>query len=225
VVNAYLEKSIIEASMTDYIWKGAIGEFEKRAGLPTGFVYSLAHEDDWTFVIKIHALYETALTDILVITFGNKKLRKTLAEISMSDKLKFASACDLFDKEDRKMLHALSKLRNKLVHSVDQVAFSFSTYLSNQDQKKQFLESFAQVLADPIILPGDIQAEREAFVIENPRITVFLWCRRILANVYLEHERSQLREDRVALYQELAEAFRRDENPSADIKTLPQGTG
>lgn len=209
--------------MTDYIWKGAIVEFEKGVGLPTGFVYSLAHEDDWTFVIKMHALYETALTDILVITFGNQKLRKTLAEISMADKLKFASACNLFDKEDRKMLQALSKLRNKLVHSCDQVAFSFSTYLRNQDQKKQFLESFAQVWADPIILPGDIQAEREAFVIENPRITVFLWCQRILENVYLEHERWQLREDRAALYQELSEAFRRDENSSADIKSKETG--
>jgi hypothetical protein len=39
--------------MEDYIWKGAIGEFEKKVGLPTGFVHSLAQEDDWTFVIKI----------------------------------------------------------------------------------------------------------------------------------------------------------------------------
>lgn len=195
--------------MSDYIWNEATGEFERRVGLPTGFVYSLAQEDDWTFVIKIHALYETALTHILVTTFGNQKLRVTLAEISMADKLNFASACRLFDKEDRGMLRALSKLRNTLVHSVDQVAFSFSTYLSDQNRKKQFLESFAQVWPDPIILPGEIQAERDAFVIENPRITVWLWCQRILANVYLEDELRRLREESAALNQEQAEAFRK----------------
>ena len=212
--------------MSDYIWKEAIGEFEKRVGLPTGFVYSLAQEDDWTFVIKIHALYETALTHILVTTFGNQKLRATLAEISMADKLNFTSACSLFDKEDRGMLRALSNLRNKLVHSVDQVAFSFSTYLSDQNRKKRFLESFRQVWPDPIILPGDIQAERDAFVIENPRITVWLWCQRILANVYLEDELRRLREESTALNQKQAETFRkllktfrRDKNHSSDQAT------
>ena len=212
--------------MSDYTWKEAIGEFEKRVGLPTGFVYSLAQEDDWTFVIKIHALYETALTHILVTTFGNQKLRATLAEISMADKLNFTSACSLFDKEDRGMLRALSNLRNKLVHSVDQVAFSFSTYLSDQNRKKRFLESFRQVWPDPIILPGDIQAERDAFVIENPRITVWLWCQRILANVYLEDELRRLREESTALNQEQAETFRkllktfrRDKNHSSDQAT------
>jgi hypothetical protein len=195
--------------MTDYIWKGAIGEFEKRVGLPTGFVYSLAQEDDWTFVIKIHALYETALTHILATTFGNEKLAEALAEISMDHKLKLASACSLFDKEDRGMLHALSKLRNKLVHSVDQVAFSFYTYLTDPNRKRNFLESFVQIWPDPIILPGDRKVEREAFVIENPRITVWLWCQRILANVYLEHERRRIHEDIDAHKQEQAESFRK----------------
>ena len=124
------------------------------------------------------------------------------------------------------MLRALSNLRNKLVHSVDQVAFSFSTYLSDQNRKKRFLESFRQVWPDPIILPGDIQAERDAFVIENPRITVWLWCQRILANVYLEDELRRLREESTALNQEQAEtfrkllkAFRRDKNHSSDQAT------
>jgi hypothetical protein len=212
--------------MPDYIWKGAIGEFEKRVKLRTGFVYSLAQEDDWTFVIKIHALYETALTDVLATTFGNQKLKEALAEISMADKLKLATACSLFDKEDRDMLRALSNLRNKLVHSVAQVAFSFSTYLGDQNRKKQFLESFAQIWPDPVILPGNIQAKRETFVIENPRITLWLWCQRILANVYLEDERRRLREASATLDQEQAEtfrkllkAFRRDENPGSDQAT------
>lgn len=212
--------------MTDCIWEGAIGEFEKRVGLPTGFVYSLAQEDDWTFVIRIHALYETALTHILATTFGNEKLEEALAELSMAHKLKLASACGLFDKEDRGMLHALSNLRNKLVHSVDQVKFSFFTYLSDQNRKKKFLESFAQIWPDPIILPGDRKVKREAFVIENPRITVWLWCQRILANVYLEHERRRLHEDIDARNRKQAETlgkllgvFRRAKNHRSDQAT------
>jgi hypothetical protein len=211
--------------MTEYIWKGAIKNFEKRVGLPTGFIHSLAQEDDWTFVIKIHALYETALTHILATTFGNVKLQEALAEIAMADKLKLASACSLFDKEDRGMLHALSNLRNKLVHSVDQVGFSFSSYLSDQNRKKRFLESFAQIWPDPIILPGNRQLKREAFVIENPKITVWLWCQRILANVYLEHERQQLHDYAATRNHKQAETFRklleafRVRNYSSDQKT------
>ncbi len=195
--------------MTEYVWEGAITTFGKRVGLPRGFVHSLAQEDDWTFVIKIHALYETALTHILATTFGNVKLREALAEIAMVDKLKHASACGLFDKEDSGMLRALSNLRNKLVHSVDQVAFSFPAYLSDQDRKKRFLESFAQIWPDPIILPRNRQLKREAFVIENPKMTVWLWCQRILANVYLEHERQQLQDYTDARNRTQAEAFRK----------------
>jgi hypothetical protein len=33
---------------------------EKDLGLPRGFCFRLRHEDDWSFVVKLHALIESA---------------------------------------------------------------------------------------------------------------------------------------------------------------------
>ncbi len=51
--------------MADSI-KKRLSALEIDLHLPSGFVMRLLDEDDWSFVIKLHALFEAALTCALV---------------------------------------------------------------------------------------------------------------------------------------------------------------
>ena len=42
-----------------------ITQLERRLGLPEGFYERLVREDDWSFVIKLNALFEAACTHAL----------------------------------------------------------------------------------------------------------------------------------------------------------------
>jgi hypothetical protein len=55
-------------------------EFERALGIRKGFIGDLAHEDDWSFVIKSHALFEGALTHLLTTTLDRNELKEVFAQ-------------------------------------------------------------------------------------------------------------------------------------------------
>ena len=54
----------------------AINELENDTGVKEGFFISLLKEDDWSFIIKIHALYEAAITSLILNKLGQPTLEK-----------------------------------------------------------------------------------------------------------------------------------------------------
>lgn len=120
-------------------------KFESKYLLPNGFLQGLLHEDDWSFVIKLQALIEVAVSKTLAdvlderlhplftrIDFGNKE----------TGKLKFANALNLFPKTDTDFMTTISELRNKLAHNIESVGFSFANYIErmNPSQDQQFFK-------------------------------------------------------------------------------------
>jgi len=51
-----------------------LATIEEDLGLPTGFCVRLQNEDDWSFVVKLHALLESAASDFLAKAFGRQEL-------------------------------------------------------------------------------------------------------------------------------------------------------
>jgi hypothetical protein len=49
-------------------------ELESKLGLDQGFFGNLQSEDDWSFVIKLHALFEAACTHLLLFHFQELEL-------------------------------------------------------------------------------------------------------------------------------------------------------
>ena len=43
----------------------SLQELELDLGLPKGFCFKLLEEDDWSFVIKLHALLESAVSELI----------------------------------------------------------------------------------------------------------------------------------------------------------------
>ena len=64
---------LIPSVGTDYedsrVSDAGIAELEQRIGVAPGFFDGLVQEDDWSFVIKLHALLEAACTHFLLFHF------------------------------------------------------------------------------------------------------------------------------------------------------------
>jgi hypothetical protein len=174
-------------------------------GLPDKFVDQLnKSDDDWSFVIKSHALMESVLTLLLTEVFGKPQVRDTLAEIDTSQKLRMCSDLSLFEKSERTFMRELSKLRNVLVHNVDQVEFSFSEHLKNKDVANNFVTNFGTLWKDPVTI-GSKTISRKDITLENPRLTVWLLLIEVLGEVYLYRKRIEFERHKSAETEKLLE--------------------
>ena len=121
-----------------------VKEFEERIGLRPGFFNELVREDDWSFVIKLHAFLEACLTNAICSTLGRPELERVIARLdtsnSQSGKLAFARQLNLLNKSQRRFFVIISELRNSLAHNVRAVDFTFEEYMQSltEEQRHQF---------------------------------------------------------------------------------------
>ncbi len=113
--------------------------------LREGFFQSLLKEDDWSFVIKAHALIEGAVSQQLSITLDSL-LHKIFRHLELGDartgKMIFAEALGLLSKDECTYIRKLSELRNLLVHDIRTTDFKFKAHIDSLDdnQRKAFLK-------------------------------------------------------------------------------------
>jgi hypothetical protein len=99
---------------------------EREIGLPYRFlVHMLQEPEDWSFLVKLHALCETTLTQALVDVVAQPALETNLRKLFLKTKIEFARAMGLLPRSQKDFLNALGPARNTVVHDVHQVA-SFS---------------------------------------------------------------------------------------------------
>jgi hypothetical protein len=124
-------------------------ELESKVGVKQGFFAALLDEDDWSFVIKLHALFEAACTHLLLFHFKEPDLAEVVSRLELSNKttgkLAFLSRLELLGKEGRRLISTLSELRNNLVHDVRNAEFSLAEMVAKLDanELKQFAISFS----------------------------------------------------------------------------------
>ena len=102
-------------------------------------------ESDWSFVIKLHALFESIYSSLLLFHFNEPNLKEIFFRLELSNtttgKLAFLKETGLLDSIDRKYILSLSELRNKLVHDIRHYDISLKEMLNNFDKNQ--LEKFA----------------------------------------------------------------------------------
>jgi hypothetical protein len=129
---------------------------EERLGLERGFLDRLDAEDenDWSFVIKLHALVEAAVSHLITTEMGRPELRALFARLDISNKTTgkaaFVKAMGLLDEPARRFMSSLSELRNDLVHDVRNVNFDLAAHVAamNSDKQAQFLKNFNLLSTD-----------------------------------------------------------------------------
>lgn len=112
-------------------------ELESKVGVPENFFRSLTQADDWSFVIKLHALFEAACTHLLLFPFKEPNLSEVFSRLELSNKttgkIAFLTNLGLLSKENRRFISSLSELRNSLVHDVRNAEFSLKAMVESLD--------------------------------------------------------------------------------------------
>lgn len=157
-------------------YKNIFKTLESDIGLPNGFLHDLYKSDDWTLIIKLHALLETSFTNLLISEFNKPNIDNQIASLALSDskigKIVFAKNLKLIRMNEYKFVILLSELRNKLVHNIKNVNFSISDYVVSMDkgQKKRFKNTIYNIFPADYnkLLVGNIEK-----IIKSPKS--YIW--------------------------------------------------
>lgn len=181
-----------------------VASLERRLGLPERFYERLLREDDWSFVIKLNALFEAACAHALTARLRAPELIDQFARLELADrdrgKIKFLSTLGCINDEQVKFLRELAGLRNTLAHNVSQVNFTFDAYVAGLDsnQKKKLAAVFGHGCKDPILVAGK-KIPLAKFTAENMKLVIWLTAAEVLACLYLEYEIAEIRLKAAAL--------------------------
>lgn len=175
----------------------AVDRLQDALGLPPGFFATLVHENDWFFVIKLHAIIEAAFAFVISHKLGDE-VADVVSELDMNGrkgKVAFALALNLINKDEVRFLHLLSGLRNRCAHGIIQaVQFSLGAYVEglNRDQRQEFLR--ACVCSDPkgTMTLGDTTTSRQRFVLDNPKLAIWLTALNLLAILHVQKETADI---------------------------------
>jgi len=133
----------------DFSIDGGIIELQTKLNLPEDFFKKLLQEDDWSFIIKLHALVEAACTDILTHRFDEPNIRKVISRLELSNKsfgkLAFIKELELINEEYRRFISSLSEWRNNFVHNVQNCGATLPSFIStmSNEQIKKFALDFS----------------------------------------------------------------------------------
>lgn len=120
-----LQKSI------EYIFS----QIESDLNLPLNFINQLLKDDDWSLVIKLHALIESSITSVLTKNYPQEALSDFIPKLSLHGprgKVLLARKSDIITDEHSLFINKLSKLRNRLVHNISNVNYSIAEYYKSE---------------------------------------------------------------------------------------------
>lgn len=152
----------------------AIAKLLEASGVPGTFVDHLIHESDWSLVIKLHALFEAVLGNLIVSELKRPELSEAVSNLDFNNtkagKVVFARALGLLDTREVAFLRGLSELRNSLVHNVHNVTFDLKEHVSlmTDAQRKKFKSGFGAALISTengATLYAEYEESRPAFIV------------------------------------------------------------
>jgi hypothetical protein len=118
-----------------------ISKLTKELGVPDGALLSLISDNDWSAIIKSHALIEGAMTLLLTSALDEAALSPAFSRLPLGEditgKLAFAKALGLLQPKERRFIKRLSELRNMLAHDPHHLGFTLKAYVEGMD-KNQF---------------------------------------------------------------------------------------
>ena len=174
----------------DDISKEVLG-LENILGLPRRFYNNLLSEDDWSFVIKLSALFEAASGQALAAKLKHSEIERALSYIEQAHprygKITLMFQLNIINKEQQRFLTKIAELRNQIVHNIKEVNFDLTSYIASMDgnQKKIFAKVFGHGINETFEIQ-DISLNRTDFTIENPKMAIWLTANEILACLHAD---------------------------------------
>ena len=168
-----------------------VSDFESRLNLPKDFYRNLLKEDDWSFIIKVSALFEAATTHLLAVRFRAPEIETELAFLEQANprngKIVLLEKMEAIYKEQASFLAKLANLRNQLAHKIENVNFNFDDYISNMDKNKT--GAFVKWAGHGVVETANyksVHITRHDFVTSNPKYSIWLTAAEVLACMNLD---------------------------------------
>lgn len=184
--------------MSNENFDGPVNELIQTLGLKPDFFNSLIKEDDWSFILKLHALIEAAATHLLVEEFGKEELGNIFSKMELSEKNKgkiaFIKELNLLDDKYRQFIRKLSEIRNFFIHEIKNVELSIESYLKKLDpqQKTSFFKAITLNDEGNMEIRG-ISVPIKDFFEKNPKIGAWLAALDLLTEIYFKKEHAKLK--------------------------------
>lgn len=179
--------------------KEAAEYLEGDLGLPHGFFFNLMKEDDWSFLVKLQALVETACTYLLVNALAQPSLEDALSRLEVADskkgKLALIKGLGLLEEKDRKFIKELAEIRNVLVHNVRNVQFSLGDYLKrlNSNKASNLMDA---VMGDSYKNQIKEEGKDPRHIFQNdPKSWFWLAALGLLGNIYMVKRQADLKQE------------------------------
>jgi len=137
--------------LLENVFYDQLSVIEQQLRLPDRFFRNIRAEDDWSFIIKIHALFEAAVSDQVCEKLNRPELKDVMSCLELSDsrrgKVAFADALGMLGdgtvaRRHRGFIRHLSELRNKLAHDPRNVNFDLREdidQLCQTDKRRLFV--------------------------------------------------------------------------------------
>lgn len=145
----------------------AVKRVENSLGLKRPFLFGLSREDDWTLVIKLHALIEAAIEEVVVrrcfASAADNEGRDDAAIARLVgrmpfdgrvSKLSLVKAFRLLDEDHFEFVVTLAEVRNRYAHRPSNFAKSIRSLLGSNAEGKAKLQK--------LMLGGNMTATSEA---------------------------------------------------------------
>jgi hypothetical protein len=168
-----------------------VSDFESRLNLPKNFYRDLLKEDDWSFVIKVSALFEAATTHLLAVRFRAPEIETELAFLEQANprngKIVLLEKMEALYKEQAIFLTKLANLRNQLAHKIENVNFNFATYITDMDKNQT--GAFVKWAGHGVVETANYKGTyitRHDFVTGNPKFSIWLTAAEVLACMNLD---------------------------------------
>lgn len=198
-----------------------IERLESDLRLPSGFFGKLVYDDDWSFVIKLHALIEAAITHLLTMHFGQPALAEVFSFLEMSNqrtgKIAFARASGLIDSDIKRFVQKLSELRNQFAHNVTNTTLTLRQFFSSLDvsdlngYRKGFTLGFQKEDEKNIKTGPDQINSKELLKFlsainfdDVPRLSIWICALHCLSVLHMNKELAVIKQARQVLESELA---------------------
>jgi hypothetical protein len=168
---------------------------EHRLGLTHGFCERLINEDSWSFLIKLSALLETAITEAVVRTLGRPEIEEPFSHVPLGDaaggKAAFAVRLGLLHRDEQKAIQNISRTRNHCAHRVREVSFDLKRYLETPKLRDAFLSDLANYWTTGF--PPKQRREPHTAALENPKAVLWRTGLLIVALLAVQVEGAELR--------------------------------
>ncbi len=165
----YINRKELEEIKTDIV-EGLGGELTDK----TDFLIKLMKGDDWSLVIKSHALIESVISELIIAKINQEEIKTIVERLPLHgseiSKIEIVKTYNLIDKEQISFIKSLSELRNKLAHKFEYVEFSYVKYLSTLDknQRKAWIKSHTWYTSK------ENENYWNEMVTEKPQLVVFM---------------------------------------------------